>query len=671
MNYNKLAITYSLLAHIRNSGELSSGPLDLFVPIVKKGLHLMNEGGQYKGENISELEKLIEKEYAIDIPVPVLNNILKIIADDINRTEKLFELYQDGSFWIKNYTFCDYDEEIKESEKDIKELQKLFKNFCTINSVNGKDNKCIIKFIEKHKMNLSQFLSDKIESNGTNYYIEAKFVEYFKETSVYDKIKNIYIGSILTSYLVYEPKNINMKIDLLFDTNFIVSLLDLNTPESTHTCSKLIEIGNKLGFSYHILNDTINEVQGLLQYKAENFENSVIQKYINKEDIYNACNRLNYSRTDLERISDNIKEKIESFGIIILHNTEKYRNIAKYSEEYKKLCKYRNSEKSALHDATCIAYVKNKRNKTVIRNFEKVNCWFVNNAISHDYEDEHELNILNNNRTKMPEIIRVDNLLNILWLSSPILTKNFEIADIGLTSLVASTLNKSLPKSRIIKELDDNIQKYKDSKITDRDVLLLSMRIANNQIKNVDELNKLAETDSKKFNQRVKYESTKQDNIENEKAIKLANTVEKLSDAIKTIHRNSSIALKDKDEELKKNLKIQELEKLLKEKEKLIKEKGKKEFIDQKVKKWQNNSKYLFWFFCIAFMVLLYFCFKDYLYGLNTLNQVMETKFWLLMISLFPFIVNIILFKVVYDRYYNYSNIKSYKNSIQLPDELM
>lgn len=68
-----------------------------------------------------------------------------------------------------------------------------------------------------------------------------------------------------------------------------------------------------------------------------------------------------------------------------------------------------------------------------------------------------------------------------------------EIIDMGVTSLISYTINSSLPKSRIIKELDDNIQKYrKDYNLTDKDVVNLSTRIANRQIKDVDSLNQLA-----------------------------------------------------------------------------------------------------------------------------------------------------------------------------------
>jgi len=105
-----------------------------------------------------------------------------------------------------------------------------------------------------------------------------------------------------------------------------------------------------------------------------------------------------------------------------------------------------------------IMFEKNEEKK--IKEFEKVNCWFVNNSISHNSENS---NVEDYQNEFQNETIRADELLNILWLSSPSINTNIEnddLIDIGITSIVAFTLNDSLPKSSIIKELDDNIQKY-------------------------------------------------------------------------------------------------------------------------------------------------------------------------------------------------------------------
>ena len=119
-NYSKKALAYSFLAHIRNSGTLVKGPLEIFVPLVKKGLHFMNiSKEQYKGESINEIYKIIVDKYSIDIPIPVLRTILRYIANEVNKQEKVFELYNDDSFWIKDYIFEDYDTYLIRKEKEI------------------------------------------------------------------------------------------------------------------------------------------------------------------------------------------------------------------------------------------------------------------------------------------------------------------------------------------------------------------------------------------------------------------------------------------------------------------------------------------------------------------------------------------------------------------------
>ena len=129
--------------------------------------------------------------------------------------------------------------------------------------------------------------------------------------------------------------NANMEVILLLDTNFIISLLDLNTPESTHTCRKLLEVCKNLGYKFHLLKDTIEEIKSLLNSKSLNYDKAIIIKYINREDIYNACERRKLNSVDLDRISDNLENILTSiYGIKLIPNTDKLKNKAKFSREY-------------------------------------------------------------------------------------------------------------------------------------------------------------------------------------------------------------------------------------------------------------------------------------------------------------------------------------------------
>ena len=698
-DFTKRAAAYSLLAHIRNSGTLSKGPLDIFVPIVKKALHFIStDNDQNRGENINEIRIVIENHYGIDFPLSVLQIIIKQIAQEINKKETLLILNNDNSFWIKNYTFEDYDQKLNECQIDVNNLQNLFKQFCEANAINTKENYCIIKFIERHKISLSQYLSNKVVSNGKSYVIEAKFIEHFKNNmKVYNQIKSIYLGSMLTSYLDYQPSKIKMNVDLLLDTNFIVSLIDLNTPESTHTCRKLLDVSKKLGYTFHILSETLEEIEGLINYKISNFDKSIIQKYINKEDIYNACERKKLNKSDLDKIIDNLEDTVLKFGIQIIPQTDKLKNKAKFSQEYNLLKKYRNTEKAALHDAMCIIYVKDKRGNKKIKKFEKVNCWFVNNAISHDNDNEVAPLINSKENHSMPNVIKVDDLLNVLWLSHPdvnISDINNDILDIGLTSLVAFSLNESLPKARIIKELDENIQKYRNEDITDRDIFLLSTRIVSGQVKQLESLNELASSDVSSFNQRVKEEAQKQELIEKEKYIKFEEVIKKLEESVSDIenvktklnenrkneisyleNREAELALRENQSEKILNQKDEIIKKLqigTIQKENEIRQNSREKYIKEELKKWRRRSFPLPIIMGVSLLCGFFWIYNSCNGNLsetsNKLEELSQNKILAIVFCIVITVLEFILGRLLYDKYYNHSNINAYISKIKIPD---
>jgi len=507
------AITYSLLTHIRNTGTLANGPIDIFIPLIKRTLSKMNKEGVFKGKSLLEIKKASDKLYKIDFPIPVLKKILNEICKEINTDDIThFVLYNDGAFSLNQYSFTDYDELVNTQTVEINELEQLFNSFCETSELKIKNSESIFKFIEKNKFTLSKYISHNKDINGLDYSAEAQFIDFFKKFPlIYERIKSIYIGSIIAGYIEYNSESAERDVELLLDTNFIVGLIDLNTPESTHTCRTLIKVAKQQNFTIRILIDTIEETKNLLHVKADYFNKSFLQKKINQEDVYNACDRRNITKSDLERIADNLDATLNEFGITIIQNTDKLKKEAKFTEAYKKFKKVRRSEKSALHDSIAILYI-TKQRKNKIKEFDKVNAWFVNNSIS----VEGGSIFLKNGY--QPETIKADDLLNILWLSNPQVNesiKSNDLANIGLTSIISSTLNKNLPKSKIIRELDDNIHKYAKENISDTDVILVATRITNNQLKNIEELNQLANDDKVEFVRRLEEEANKQKQIEN------------------------------------------------------------------------------------------------------------------------------------------------------------
>ena len=649
-------ITYSLLAQIRNSGNFVNSSVEIFVPIVKYALYkLITQSGVYKGASITEISTWICQYFGLDFPPAVLEKILLKIGQEINTSEELkLQVYRDGSFWIKNYSFEEFNDIYETNRQQVELVQTMFKQFCDINDVKKDSYNPIFDFVNLNKLKISNYLANRDYSvNGSKFSIEAQFVEYFRNIpGCYEVIRKIYLGSILSCYLSeYEPQDKMMSdVELLLDTNFIVSLLDLNTPESTTTCRQLLKIASSFGYSLRVLKETIKETTDLLLKKAEYFDKSFLPKLINPEDIYKACERRNLNRNDLERIADNLENiLVDEYSILQIPYTVKYQNLAKSSTEYAEFKKIRNTDFAALHDIMALYYVREKRGKKKIKHFEDVNCWFVNNAINHDNSDYVGYKL----RGYQPEIIRADELLCVLWFIKPDIGNGDltdGVVDTNLNALISCTLNSSLPQASIIKELDDNIQKYKDASISDKDILRIATRITTHQLKNIEELNEIAESDSKQFVQKLKEEADKQKQEDDKR-------IARFEDVLKKLERLSS---KPSDIEVEKRKRF----KLINEN----RERDRNGYIKKQICKWRLKT----WYWVGGITVILLVCLACYLVLPSTegIDCFLQKKSISLIGAFILGVFDLFVIKNLYDKYCNHSNINAFKMNIIVPEEL-
>lgn len=685
----KRATAYSFLAHVRNNGTFIEGPLDVFAPIIKHALTELYPEGSVKGSCLFEITQKIEERFGLNIPTSVMFHIMRKIADNVNKIsgKRDIQIFDDGSFVIEKFIFEDYKELIDNSKKEVAEVLKLFQGFCKIHNLGHsvKEND-LISFIEQNRTEISYLLSHEPKGDCETQSIVVQFVATFCNASqIYETLQNLYLGSMLTSYLTYQPKEVNMGVELLLDTNFIVSLLDLNTPESTKTCSIFMETSKSLGYRFTVLKDTIEEFQALLSYKAQTLDQSIIAKSINKEDIYNACDRRKLTCSDLERISDNIEDTLrDDFGIYIIPNTDKLKSKAKFSREYKFFKEIRISDKSALHDAMAVLYVKEKRGDKAIYDFEKVNCWFVNNAISHNGENYSRIAI-EGEHSAQPECIKVDNLLNIIWLSNPsvgIADKDF--VEVGISSMVACAQTTMLPKARIIKELDDNIQKYRqEHNITDKDIVRLSTRITQRQITDIQSLNELAQKDAANFAARVKSEARQQEQLENERAQRFETLINEMRDGIEWIKQNKENlnqknkerveGLNKQEEDLKRRsktlaLKEQEASRQLHcayEQENRRRSKKAEEWLSEQFQQKKRPWQYAMYITIIVIIIVVIL-----LIGIPEHPTIKILRSNPFVTTIIGFIISGVVFKNYNDWCHNPNYEEKYKQSLKLPDEL-
>lgn len=171
--------------------------------------------------------------------------------------------------------------------------------------------------------------------------------------------------------------------------------------------------------------------------------------------------------------------------------------------------------------------------------------------------------------------------------------------DIGLDRLIACSINESLPKSSIIRELDDNIQKYAKEKISDKDILFVATRIANKNLLNIEKLNKLAEKDEKAFIKKLQEEADKEREIEEKRTVEFSSFIQKLEDSgkklekLKGTYEENIEVLKIKQSAL--DNKEQEHQRVINElKESLEKEKQKNSKAENEQRK-TAREKFVYW----------------------------------------------------------------------------
>jgi len=329
--------------------------------------------------------------------------------------------------------------------------------------------------------------------------------------------------------------------------------------------------------------------------------------------------------------------------------------------------------------------VKIKRKKK-IKDFEKVNCWFLNNSIT-KVRFSTDRNEKTNGRYQ-PESIKADDLLNILWLSNPQINSNVnfnELGDIGINSLLSLAVSESLPSSKVIQELEDNIKKYAGLDIDDSDILLISKRITNNELKNIKELNQLANKDDKAFVNRLNEEAKIQKENERSRAKKFEEILGELkvkSNEFSDIKSQIESKSKKQDDKISnlettksdledKLTKANEVNRKLENDQRKIK---RTKFISTKVKRWRVLP-----IVSLIVLLALFYIFGDYIYNKNgqdiskSLTQLCDlSNDPILKVGgiILAFLSSIIIGKLNYDRFLNTSQLNSFKSHVDIPDEM-
>ena len=478
--------TYALLGYLKETSSSKAAITELYTPLVQKALsdYAAEKGlTEYKGKSLEEISQKVKLIFDIEIPLPILAKIMEAICKDID-DPNVFALYNDGAFIIKSYVFNDIDDIIEQGKNNIEKLSEDYRTYCVENGYQF-DFDELKKFILTQQIEL--FTNKQSNLLDVNYFVLKYVSERITNDSIFRIMSSIYLGSIIAAYL---EQNITKKVtdaELLLDTNFFISLIDLNTEDAHHTCNQLFSLCKQLGYRFTILNSTVNQIRVLLSNRINDFASRDFIGSVRCADVFNACIRKNLDKTGLERIKDNIQRLIEEKGIVIVHDAQIKDIIekAKRSQEYKELYKRRGNADSALNDTVAKFYVENKRGQDV-REFVDAKCWFLHNSFSpYDYSYGRKIH--------ERYLISANELLVLLWLSSPAQGQQIKINDVaksGLASYITKYRRSKMPTRetlKLIKKRVDDAESY--GRITEKDTFNLCIRMAEGHLtqKEVDE----------------------------------------------------------------------------------------------------------------------------------------------------------------------------------------
>ncbi len=482
----ELLATYTLLSYIRETLGIEKRDTlaYVFVPLVREGISAVfsaNGFKEVKGKDFTEIQSHVNNLFKIVIPIPVLETIMPILSKEAGDA---FQLNKDHSFIIKSIVGGSIMGDYSNQKRRITLLEKDYKRFCQGESVQP-DFDGLISFIQDQKNRLfDKVNTTKIEDQS--YHI-SKYINFLKnkKNAHYETVCDLYLGGIISSYLKFRVKRRIVDADLLIDTNFYTSLMDLNTEESYATCKQLYDITMAMGFRYKILETTIDQIKILLNSKLSEFNQKDVFTVLNDADILAACDRRGLSYSDLQAYKDGLLENLSKLGVTTLYksNIPQLVNNVKKSRELKNLTSIRGNYESAFNDLLAEEYVGFKRTGVPITEFIDVNCWFLTNSYSTN-KSELALPVCQRRR------INAADLLVLLWYANPSLSIDNEKAMLAATSLGANVLRyrtEKLPTEKVITDLTNKIAKLQQSNlITEQSLAKLCIRMSEGCIDNTE-----------------------------------------------------------------------------------------------------------------------------------------------------------------------------------------
>lgn len=454
---------YATLEAIKEKKGNVTSLIEVYQELVESAIKLHFSSIAMRGQ-ISELQTTIQNEYHLSIPTTTLEFIVDRIA---NENKNNFKVYHDHSFDFSDIEFSDVSEIIDTQKQKVLLLQNVYdrvKKELNIQNACSMDD-----LIEKNKNNLLSYFS------GTSFSFDVSDTDINLLTALLrvpeqrEIIERLFLGAVISSFTSLDIEGIDDAKTILIDTNFIISLLDLHSKESKENCDLILSIGKKIQYDFCILPETIIEIQNLLLRKSREILEVPVFAAQDMNSIEYGCFRHGIASGELQSYKVKLISFIKNSGIRIIDKStnDRLQQKAISTEIFLTLSRRKRNKDGALHDAMAMLFVKELRTGEET-NFSDSSSFFLTD--SHGYF-ENKITI----NTKLPLVIRVEELVNLLWLLNPY--NDTKLVKTEISKIFSMYLKKKLPNKELLVAIDRKNRSYKKLGITKKDCAEMAFQI--------------------------------------------------------------------------------------------------------------------------------------------------------------------------------------------------
>lgn len=459
--------------------------LGTFEPFILKAVADIN-----KSCSSEEITNHLEKVLNLIIPINTVTSIVESLRSknylSVNGTIKdkiLIDLSEKGNERIDNY--------IEEEEVVRRNLNKFYKEFLEFLKKNDSKTKLDYEYIRKELPNLiasritnyikiiqedkkieEEKLSD-LEKNIFKFILEVKE----SEQNLFDTLNSIIRGSIVWNEIQkntdLDKQNKELKINLVLDTNYLISLLGMDHPSISKAANQLFKLINSFEkIQLQVSNLTLEELTRLLEgYKDKQYNYS---RNISVNHIYSFMKQKGFDNLKIDEFKSNLSKELKERNIEIIE----IENIKDSDKIYQSIYNERRTDYGSndvikarvFHDASIIKYIQTSRKNSWITEFDKCEYSFLTSS----YSLNEMCKKLERKNGSIHETILDIKLTNILWLRNP-------LNDCGLTihNIISYHSKELLIDNQIWLKFQNRVKDLLDvGKISEEDYARI---ISNNQ----------------------------------------------------------------------------------------------------------------------------------------------------------------------------------------------